>query len=350
MTNGTSVSRDPVHGSSALTGPDRRIVGALLAHPRATVAALATAAGVTSPTASRRLAALLSRGDVRVTGVLDREWARAGLTVWLRVRCAPGHSRDVARQIASWDEAGYVAVTGGELDCAAQVAVRNARELLGVTHHRLRSMTGVVTGDALRVLRRFATPHGWTAGILAPQETARLRTGRWDAWDEGREPRGVSLDEVDARLVDALMADGRLSWRELGERAAVAPATAGRRVEALMRRGPLRVRAVVDPALVGRPVVALVWLRVLPSRLEVAGRTLAAHPDVLSVAATTGQHNLCGEIAVADDEALYRFLTSDVGSIPGVAAVEVTDGLEVIKRAARIFGSPLDHDDVPPLP
>jgi DNA-binding Lrp family transcriptional regulator len=328
-----------VNENVALGGADRRIVGALLAHPRAQVGALAAAAGTSVATASRRVTALRATGAVHVTGVLDREWARAGYTVWLRVGCEPGMSRQVAQEVARWPESGYVAITGGELDCAAQVAVTDSAQLVDITTRRLRGLDGVVTSGVLRVIRRFATPHGWTAGILGERPLALARADRWDAWTEaeGGEHRAASLDAVDERLVAALAQDGRLTWRELGQRAGVASATASRRVEALMRRGPLRMRTVIEPALVGRPIVALVWLRVLPSRLEVAGRTLAQHPDVLSVAATTGQHNLCGEIAVADDDALYHFLTSDVGSIPGVAAVEVTDGLDVLKRASRVF-------------
>ncbi|MEO3795842.1 Lrp/AsnC family transcriptional regulator [Nonomuraea sp. B10E15] len=326
-----------MNGNDILHGIDRRIAGVLLAHPRASAATVATIAGTSPPTASRHIAALTARGTITVAAVVDREWANAGFTVWLRVRCEPGASRTVAQKIAEWPESGYLAVTGGEVDCVAQVAVRTSAQLLDISARQLRELPGVRSGEMLRVIRRFATPHGWTAGILHTRELTLARADRWDAWTEAGGTRQITTDAVDEAIVTALAHDGRLSWRELGARAGVSSATASRRTEALMRCGPLRLRTVVDPAQVGRPVVALVWLRVLPSRLEVAGRTLADHPDVLSIAATTGRHNLCGEIAVADDDTLYRFLTHDVGAIPGVAEVEVTDGLQVLKRAARVF-------------
>lgn len=337
-------------GTTVLDGVSLRIAGVLLADPRATIATIAGAAGTSAATASRRVAALTESGVVRVVGVADREWARAGYTVWLRARCEPGMSLHVAREIASWPESGYVAITGGELDCAAQLAVRSSDHLLELTDGRLRTLDGVIASATLKVIRRFATPHGWTAGVLDERTLARVRSDRWDRWTEDGGTAPTPTDALDERILDALADDGRLSWRELAGQVGVGPATVCRRVEALMRKGPLRVRAVVEPWRVQKPVVALVWMRVLPSRLEVAGRTLAQHPDVLSVAATTGQHNLCGEVAVADDACLYRFLTTEVGAIPGVSSVDVTDGLDVIKRASQVFSRAVPRGalDAPP--
>lgn len=327
-----------MHNNNALNGVDLRIVAALLAHPRARVGALAGAAATSAPTVSRRLTALVRDGVVRVIGVIDQQRGDEGFATFLRLRCVPGASIDVGHALAQWPESGYVSLIGGDLDCAAQLHVRSTEHLLDITGRRLKKVPGVIGSSTLKIIRRFSTPHGWTGGLVPERALATLRAERMDHWSEDRPYERTVLDDVDRRIADELADDGRMSWRELGSRVGVQSATASRRAEALMARGILRLRTVVQPFTIGQPVIAFIWLRVAPSRLEAAGRALSAHPNVVSIAATTGQPNLCGEVAVADDDALYAFLTDDVGSLPGVMAVEVSDGLDVLKRASLVFG------------
>jgi DNA-binding Lrp family transcriptional regulator len=285
----------------------------------------------------------LERSDIlRVTAVVDQQRADAGFAAFLRMRCAPGASSRVARAVAQWPESGYVSILGGDLDCSAQLHVRSTKHLLELTSERLPGLPGVLGSSTLKIIRRFSTPHSWTGGLLSETSLATLRAQRLDHWSEDRQIRHVSPDDLDDQIVAELSTDGRMSWRELGERVGVQPATASRRAEALMTAGVLRLRTVLAPAVVGQPVIAFIWLRVAPSRLNAAGRTLAAHPNVLNIAATTGHPNLCGEVAVASDDDLYTFLTHDIGNLPGVMAADVSDGLEVIKRASLHFDGAAD--------
>lgn len=316
---------------------DVRIIAALLAHPRARIRALAAAAMTSEPTVSRRLNALLGDGMVRVVGVTDQQRIDAGFAVFLRLRCVPGTSLDVARTVAQWPEAGYVSVIGGDLDCAAQVHVTSTAHLLEITNHRLSTVPGVTGSFTSKIIRRFSTPHGWTGGLLPEHSLTLLRSERLDHWSENRPYQRRLLDRTDHALVSALAQDGRCTWHELGGRLHMQPATARRRVESLMSAGILRMRTVVQPATLGQPVVAFVWLRVAPSRLKAAGRALAEHPNVLNIAATTGTANLSGEVAVSSDDALTSFIIDDVGQLPGVGSVDISDGLAVIKRAAHVF-------------
>jgi len=98
------------------------------------------------------------------------------------------------------------------------------------------------------------------------------------------------------------------------------------------------MRTVVDPGLLGFPVTAYLWLRVNATHLSAAGRLLAAHPAVVNIAATTGEQNLCGEVALADDDALYEFLTGTVGRIAGLQDTDVTVELRTLKRATLSQG------------
>lgn len=323
-----------MNDTAALGETDRRVVAALLAHPRATLGKIAEAVGVSEATVSRRTARLLDQRLVRVVGVLDKERSRRGREVLVRLRCRPGTGRGVAEALVGWPETGLVSLLDGSADCMAGVTVTSNEHLLRLIMDELPRLDGVVATSTAMVIRRFATPHGWCPPLLPAAAVARLRGGRRDDWQERTDQDlDARLTAVDEALITELGRDGRLGWQELALACGTVPSTARRRVESLLARGLLRLRTVVDPALLGFPVTAYLWLRVNATHLSRAGRLLAEHPLVVNIAATTGEQNLCGEVALADDDALYDFLTGTVGRIDGLQDTDVTIELRTLKRA-----------------
>ncbi len=111
----------------------------------------------------------------------------------------------------------------------------------------------------------------------------------------------MALDEIDRRIVQELLADGRLSVRELAGRVHVSRATAHTRLTRLHDDGVITgYRAVVDPAALGLDVVALVllnvdqhaWRRVRDRLLEVDGLEYLAF--------TTGGFDLAAIVRATD--------------------------------------------------
>ena len=118
-----------------------------------------------------------------------------------------------------------------------------------------------------------------------------------------------------------------------------------------MAAGFLRMRTVVEPSLVGLAVNAFVTLSVNPTQLGQAGELLAAHPAVLMISATTGDRNLCGEIALESDAALYEFLSGTIGQLPGLQHADVAVALRSVKRAGMILPpAPRPRGDPPGPP
>lgn len=317
---------------------DRLVIGALLAHPRATHAQIGQAVGSSEATVSRRVARLLQAGVVRVVGVLDSQVSRRARSVFVRLRCRPGAARGVADALAHWRETGSVKLLTGSVDCVAEIAYTSNDHLARLMMDDLPRLEGVVATSSNQVIRRFSTPHSWHAGILSSHAVRMLQATRRDPCGEVPEPdTAVPLTPLDERLVDELVKDGRLTWQELGNRCGVAPSTARRRAERLMSQGILRMRTVVEPHVIGLPVDAFIWLSINPTKLDAAGEILAQHQNVLMIAATTGDRNLCGEIAVASDGALYDFLATTVGNLPGLQDADVAVGLRTLKRASRVL-------------
>ncbi len=316
---------------------DKSVIAALLAHPRATHARIGQAVRSSEATVSRRTARLRRLGAIRIVGALDSQASRRARSVFVRLRCTPGAADDLADPLARWQETGSVKLLTGSIDCVAELAYTSSEHLYRLMMRELPRFDGVVATFSNQVIRRFATPHSWDPGILPDEAVRALRAERPDHGDDRPEPDQVSaISAVDERLVAELLHDGRMGWQELADRCEVTPATARRRTEAMMADGVLRMRTVVEPEVLGLTVNAFIGLSINPTDLGVAGETLARHRDVLMIAATTGDRNLCGEIAVADDSALYDFLSETIGQLPGLIHADVAVSLRTIKRAGMI--------------
>ncbi|WP_053203847.1 Lrp/AsnC family transcriptional regulator [Jiangella muralis] len=323
--------------SAKIDDLDRLVIGALLAQPLATHAVIGRAVRSSEATVSRRLARLRRTGAVRVVGALDSQTSHRARSVFVRLRCAPGAADELALPLAQWEETGSVKVLTGSVDCVAEIAYTSNEHLYRLMMHELPRFDGVMATFSNQVIRRFSTPHGWNPGLLPDTVVAELRAERRDRWNEHPEPdEAAPLSELDERLVAVLVDDGRTSWQDLAARCGVTPSTARRRTETLMAQGVLRMRTVVEPEVLGLTVNAFVWLTINPTKIGLAGEILARHRSVVMIAATTGDRNLCGEIAVASDSALYEFLSETVGHLPGLIHADVAVALRTVKRAGMI--------------
>ena len=67
------------------------------------------------------------------------------------------------------------------------------------------------------------------------------------------------LDSIDSKAIDALQADGRASWADLGTALGLSAPAAAERVRKLIEGGLVRgFTAVLDPETAGFPVLAFV--------------------------------------------------------------------------------------------
>lgn len=93
-------------------------------------------------------------------------------------------------------------------------------------------------------------------------------------------------DPVDARIIDVLRSDGRISWRELGERVHLAPSSVADRVRRLEARGVITgYSARIDPDSVGRTVRAVVDVSLVPGNEADAFEARLMERDEVTLAA-----------------------------------------------------------------
>lgn len=100
----------------------------------------------------------------------------------------------------------------------------------------------------------------------------------------------TDLDPISRRILHELTTDGRVSYRELGERVGLSAPAVTERVKRLERDGVITgYTATVDPAAVGSPILIIMRVIHTPGRPPVEiGQRAAELPEVIECNRVTG--------------------------------------------------------------
>ncbi len=142
----------------------------------------------------------------------------------------------------------------------------------------------------------------------------------------------VKIDDVDRKIVDFLMEDGRMQAAEIARRLGdVSERVVRYRIENLIEKDIIKISAIVNPKMVGMNVVADVWLEVdSDSILEVA-RKMAEYDNVSYVACSIGETDVSLQVQARDTAEVYSFVTEVIGKAPGVRKTKTSIVPLVIK-------------------
>ncbi|MFC4109746.1 Lrp/AsnC family transcriptional regulator [Micromonospora zhanjiangensis] len=154
--------------------------------------------------------------------------------------------------------------------------------------------------------------------------------------DPGR-PVGPArpLDEVDRRILDALVRDGRTSIRTLAERIHISRTNAYARVERLIADGVITgFRARIAPEPAGLMTSAYVSLTIEQNTWREVSARLARMRYIEHAALLGGDHDVLALVRAPDNAALRDLVLNQVQGIPGVLSTrtwlvfEEFDGVE----------------------
>lgn len=107
------------------------------------------------------------------------------------------------------------------------------------------------------------------------------------------------LDAVDARLVRALVEDGRITTAELARLVGLSAPSVSERVKRLEEAGVIKgYSARVDPAALGLSVAAWLRIRPVPGELKRVAEILAALPEVSECDRITGEDCFLAKVYV----------------------------------------------------
>lgn len=127
------------------------------------------------------------------------------------------------------------------------------------------------------------------------------------------------LDEVDRRILDELVRDGRISIRTLAERVHVSRTNAYARVERLLRDGVITgFRAQVAPEPAGLGTSAYISLTIEQNTWREVSAELAQVRYIEHVALLSGEHDVLALVRAPDNATLRDVVLNRVQSIAGV--------------------------------
>ena len=90
------------------------------------------------------------------------------------------------------------------------------------------------------------------------------------------------------------------------------------RIESLIERGIIDIRAVVNPVKLGYKVLADVLIEIEPGLVQTVARQLVSFPHITYVACATGDRDVSIQVVAEDNESLFQFVTEVLGNITGV--------------------------------
>ena len=145
------------------------------------------------------------------------------------------------------------------------------------------------------------------------------------------------LEEIDARIVAVLAADGRCSYTELAERVGLSVSAVHQRVRRLEQRGVIRgYSARIDSEQIGLPLTAFVSLTPIdPGAPDDYPQRLSVLPEIEACHSVAGVESYIVKVRVASPSALEALL----GQIRAHAAVST--------RTTVVLSTPYEDRPVP---
>lgn len=145
----------------------------------------------------------------------------------------------------------------------------------------------------------------------------------------------TTLDRLDARILQELQSNARLTNVELARRVNLSPSPCLARVRALEHAGVIaRYVALVNPAAVGLGLSVFIQIsleRQVQNTLEHFERAVMHFPEIVECYLMTGDSDYLLRVVVPDVTALQHFIINGLTKIPGVANIRSSFSLKQVK-------------------
>ncbi|PIZ26348.1 MAG: Lrp/AsnC family transcriptional regulator [Chloroflexi bacterium CG_4_10_14_0_8_um_filter_57_5] len=127
-------------------------------------------------------------------------------------------------------------------------------------------------------------------------------------------------DEIDLRIVELLMEDGRMPAAEIARRVGgnLSERVVRYRIERMVAEKVIQIRPIVNPKVFGYTIVADVFLEVESDSIQEVACKAAKYDCVSYVACSIGETDVSVQVYARDTAEVYRFVTEVIGKIPGV--------------------------------
>lgn len=150
------------------------------------------------------------------------------------------------------------------------------------------------------------------------------------------------IDEKDARILEALQKDGRMTNVELARAAELTPSATLERVRKLEERGLIRgYMALLEPQALDLGLLAFIFVRV-DDREDIMGEADSTAEALAGLPSVQELHHLAGEdcflikVRARDTDDLYRILKEELGQFKTIRSTRTTIVLKTVKETPRL--------------
>ncbi|MBP1948317.1 Lrp/AsnC family transcriptional regulator [Virgibacillus litoralis] len=133
----------------------------------------------------------------------------------------------------------------------------------------------------------------------------------------------MKQNELDRKLLEELIKDGRISYVELAEKVGLSRVAVKDRIQNLKDKGVIENFTVaINSEKFGKKVSAFFEVDVEPKQLQEVAQNLADNPSVASIYQMTGPSTLHMHVLVEDFTMLENFINNELYSVEGITRVE----------------------------
>ena len=135
----------------------------------------------------------------------------------------------------------------------------------------------------------------------------------------------LEIDELDRKVVDLLIGDGRLTAAEIARSLGnVTERTVRYRLDRLIRERVIKIGAIVNPKALGYNVLADVFLEVESGSIDEVAQAMLQHDCVTYIACSIGESDISIQIVGKDNADIYAFVRDVLGRTPKIRRTQVS--------------------------
>jgi len=144
----------------------------------------------------------------------------------------------------------------------------------------------------------------------------------------------MRIDSTDIQIVEILQENARVTNADVARQLSVSESTVRRRIDKLLEKDVIRIKAVADPFKLGYVVIVIVGLWVDKAHLRAAEEFLCELAEVRFVGVTMGSYDIMLEAWFRSSDEMVFFLTETLASVPSVGR---TDSFQVIRLSKYTY-------------
>lgn len=295
-----------------LDSVERTIIVELSRNSRLLYTALAKKCGVSTVTVRKKLRELTICGVINLRVISDYQKLGYQTTAFIGLNVRPNAMTPVLATLEGMANIPYLILTAGRYNVLLLAIYESPSALSNFVEKELSQLDGILRTETLISLKVIKRP-----------------------WDDLLQPGSLrtSIDVLDKQIISALGHDVRLSYAKIARKVGASVPTVRQRLGRLVDEGVVGFSLFYYSPQMGPQGMAVMGLRVRPSRLQEVQNYLHQKPEVRYMALTAGRYDFMMIMSFKTAADLAKFLRSDLASFDGIEQVETFTTLEMVKRS-----------------